>query len=99
MGKFYAFLLGILAGFGLYHVASSYHVLRAESGWHMIPKVSQSLGDTYVDIREFDPGDWAKHPEVAAAVIQSGNEALVTGAAETALDRTFEHMLPDASAE
>ena len=87
MGKIYAFLLGVAAGFGLYHLAGSYHVLRADSGLHVAPKVTLSLQDTYVDIRGFGAGDWAKHPELAAAVFQSGNEEIMHEAVAESVDK------------
>ncbi len=99
MGKIYAFLLGALAGFGLYHVASSYHVVRADSGLHLAPKLSQSLAETYVDIRHYGVDDWAKHPEVAAAVAKAGKGELVQKSATDAVTEQVEQLLPGAPKE
>ncbi|TWT77059.1 hypothetical protein Pla123a_24890 [Posidoniimonas polymericola] len=95
MGKIYAFLLGVAAGFGLYHLAGSYHVLRTDSGLHVAAKTSLTLHDTYVDIRGYGPSDWADHPEVAAAVFKSGDEELKKAAVFEAVDQ----ILPDAAAD
>ena len=76
MGKVYAFLLGVAAGFGLYHMALSYHVIRANDGLHLTPKVSQTLSNTYIDIRGMSLAEQAEHPAVLAAIAQSGDEAL-----------------------
>lgn len=76
MGKIYFFLLGVVAGFGLYHLAMSYHVIQAESGWHLVAKTSPGLSDTYVDIREFTPEDALKHASLVAAIESTDNETL-----------------------
>lgn len=95
MGKIYTFLLGVVAGFGLYHLAASYHVLRTDAGLHVTPKATLSLNDTYLDIRGFGPSDWADHPETAAAVFQSGDDALK----KAAVMETVDQLLPGASGE
>lgn len=95
MGKIYAFLLGVVAGFGLYHLAGSYHVLRAESGWRVVPKVSHTLEDTYVDVRDFGAGDWAKRPELAAAVLKSGDDELK----KDAVSESVNQLLPGRGSE
>ncbi len=76
MGKFYAFVLGIAAGAGLHHLAMSYHVVHASDGLHLTAKVSPSLKDVYVDIRQFTAADAVKHPELGAAIVASDNPLL-----------------------
>jgi len=76
MGKIYTFVLGMAAGFGMYHLALSYHVIRASDGLHLTPKVAATLTDTYIDIREFTAADHAEHPQVIAAVLNSGDAEL-----------------------
>ena len=76
MGKIYAFVLGVAAGFGLYHLSISNHVVRASDGFHVVPKVSKTLGDTYVDIRGFTLEQARQHPELGAAIAASGNATL-----------------------
>lgn len=77
MGKFYAFLLGALVGFGIYHVANGQHLVRADNGWHLIAKTSPGLGRVYIDIREFTADDWQENQALANALTQSGNQALL----------------------
>jgi hypothetical protein len=99
MGKIYAFLLGILAGFGLYHLASSYHVVRADSGLHLAPKLSQTLDETYVDIRHFGVEDWANRPQLAAAVTKAGKGEMVQKSATDAVAEGIQKLLPGAPQE
>ena len=86
MAKIYTFVLGMVAGFGLYHLAVSYHVIRASDGLHLTPKVAATLADTYIDIRNFTAADQVDHPGVVAAIVKSGNaqlqQELVGGAVE-----------------
>lgn len=76
MGKFYAFLLGVAAGFGLYHMSISYHVVRASDGLHLVSKTTPTLSDTYVDIRGFTAADAAEHLALGMAIAASDNAKL-----------------------
>lgn len=99
MGKFYSFLLGLVAGFGAYHLASSHHVIRTDSGLHTTPKVSQTLAGTYVDIRGFTPAQWAEHPALVAAIAKSGDEQLVAESADGAVNGALQQLLPATPSE
>lgn len=94
MGKFYAFLLGLIAGMAVYHLGSSYHVIQAETGLHMVPKIQQGWEDTYADVREYSPADWADHARLAAAIAASDNEPLKESALDSAVDNALESLLP-----
>ncbi|MEM6799066.1 MAG: hypothetical protein AAF589_06085 [Planctomycetota bacterium] len=76
MGKVYAFVLGIAAGCGLYHLALHNHLVRASDGFHLTPKMALSLEDTYIDIRNFTAADALEHPQLGAAIAASGNAKL-----------------------
>lgn len=93
MGKVYAFLLGLIAGFGVYHLTSWRHVVRADDGLHLLEKTEASLTDTYVDIREFNPQDWLQHPRLAAAILESDDEELKTLAIDSAVEQGLRRAL------
>ncbi len=82
MFKFFVgFLLGGICVLG----SLKYHVLHAEDGLHLVPKMGATFSETYVDVREFGPGDWSKRPAVTAAVVRSGKSHLMKGAAVDSL--------------
>lgn len=76
MGKIYTFLLGGFTGFGLCYFAMGHHVVHAEDGLHLVPKVETSLSQAYVDIRGFGPGDWQQYPKLGAAIAASDDAEL-----------------------
>lgn len=100
MGKIYSFVLGMAAGFGLYHLSLSYHVIRASDGFHLTHKTSATLADTYVDIREFTAAEALEHPQLAAAIAASDDAALqrefsgsvATNAIEQGLNQALEAL-------
>ena len=53
MRRSMTFLTGMIIGGVLLYGALSYHILRADDGFHLIPKTSDRLAATYVDIRKF----------------------------------------------
>ncbi len=49
----------------LLFVGSRYHVVRANDGFHLIPRSSARLTEPYVDIRQFTIEDWDEHQGLA----------------------------------
>jgi hypothetical protein len=90
MGRF---LLGFVIGGLTVLGALRYHVVRAEDGVHLVPKMGATLSETYVDIRNYTPQDWSNHPAVAAALVRDGKGNLVQGAAVESLWNSAEGML------
>jgi hypothetical protein len=96
MKRLMTFFFGMIAGAALLLGAQRYHVIRAEDGLHMVPKLHASLSSTYVDIRNFTVADWASHPDLASAMIADDRRELVEGAASDALQNGLDRLLnPD----
>ncbi len=82
-----AFFFGFIAG-GIFVLgALKYHVIHAEDGIHLVPKMGVTFQETYVDIRNFKPRDWAEHPNVSAAMVRAGKANLMK---ETAIESLFD---------
>jgi hypothetical protein len=93
MGRFGAFLFGVLVGAGLVFGAMKYHVVRARDGVHFIPKVTSGFRDAYVDIREFQVADWQEHRHLAMALIKADRGDLMDDAATFQLRETLDGWL------
>lgn len=96
MGRFTSFVLGLIVGGGLVYGSEHYHVLRSNDGLHLIPKLTATFSDTYVDIRDFDAGDWAEHETLAAAILRADKEHLfkeaVVGRVHDAVDGLLDEL-------
>lgn len=68
MSRFFA---GMVTGAVLLFVAMHYHIVHAQDGLHLVPKLSNDLQNVYVDIRSFTLDDWRQHKMVAAALVES----------------------------
>jgi hypothetical protein len=94
MSRISFFLAGVLVGGAAVFTSLKYHVVRAEDGVHLIPKLSSQFGETYVDIRQFDLSDWDQHPSLAAAIVQADKGHLLKDAAigrfRQSVDRVLE---------
>ncbi|HUS39211.1 MAG: hypothetical protein WBF93_16295 [Pirellulales bacterium] len=88
-GRLGAFVFGFIVGGVCLLGALKYHVVHAEDGIHLVPKLGASLKETYVDIREFTPSDWADHRRVAAAMVQADKAHLMKG---TVVDSLFDSV-------
>jgi len=92
-GRIGTFIFGAVAGGLCVLGALRYHVVKAEDGFHFVPKMSATLSETYVDVRDFGPGDWTEHPTVTAAIVRDGKSHLIKGAAVDSLFGSVENML------
>lgn len=93
MRRWGTFVIGMAVGAVVLYVALGYHLIRASDGLHVIPKVNSGLADTYVDVTQFGPADWANHVDVALALAQAGRRDLIESAATGALDRGLDRLL------
>ena len=74
------FIYGMICGAALLYAAMHYHVVRGKEGVFLVPKISNSLSDVYVDIREYRLSDWQRHKPLAAAIMQSNRSHLLEDA-------------------
>jgi hypothetical protein len=93
MKRVSSFFFGLLLGAVLTFVGLKYHVVRATNGFHLVSKTKAQLNGTYVDIRSFGFKDWEDHPDLAAALLQSGDENLRTAAANSTIDNAISDVL------
>lgn len=93
MRRIWTFLSGILAGGALIYFAMNFHLIRANDGFHLIPKVNAQLPGTYADIREFKVTDWADNAEIAAALMNANRRDLLDGALTDTFNNGLDRLL------
>jgi hypothetical protein len=81
------FLSGAAVGGSLVFGSLSYHFLRTEEGLQMVPKLSATFHETYIDVRNFGATDWARHKTIVAAIVRANKDDIF---AETEVDTTHE---------
>ncbi len=84
MRQISTFLLGVVVGGVLVFGAQRYHLVRSDSGFELVPKLTSGYAETYVDVRGFEAADWEKHKELAAAIVHAKKENLLTDSASAA---------------
>jgi len=87
------FLTGVIVGGALVYGAMHYHVIRAEDGFHFVPKVDARLAGTYADIRGFQVGDWTEHAQIAAALVKADRRDLLNQAVGDTLSDGLDQIL------
>lgn len=75
------FCLGFVIGGAAVYVSLHFHVVRADDGTHLVPKLRSTFGQSYVDVRNFGVEDWNEHRELALAVAQAGHGSMLRGVA------------------
>jgi hypothetical protein len=95
MGRFPAFLLGVVTGAAMLHVAMSFHVVRSRDGIELVGKQPARLSEAYVDIRSFGVGDWAGHPQLAASLVRANKQHLLGDSASQAIQESVQQLVPN----
>jgi len=95
MPRLFAFLMGLVAGVLLCYAASNYHVVRANDSVHFVQKLRPGYTDTYIDVRAFGVGDWAAHPDLAAALAHQNKQHVIEGAATNSIQASLNQYLPN----
>ena len=93
MSRIGIFLAGIALGAAVMFVSLKYHVVRAEDGMHMVPKLSSKFSDIYVDIRSFGISDWDDHKSLAVAIVQADKSYLLQDAAKSSFMESVDGVL------
>jgi hypothetical protein len=86
------FTLGLLIGGASVFTSLKYHIVRAEDGFHLIPKTSADFAEIYADIREFKAEDWKQHQSLATAIAQTGKKHLLAEETLEQLEQTAENV-------
>jgi hypothetical protein len=93
MGRIFTFLFGVLTGAVGLAIAMQYAVVRANDGFHFVPKVQPCLRDAYVDVRSFSADDWRQHPQLAASLVRADRTHLLSDPALTTMRDTLDRLL------
>ncbi len=93
MSRFSSFLLGVFCGAVGLIVTMNYYIVRSKDNVHLVPKVAAKLEIPYYDVRSFSIEDWQKHPSLAAAIVTSKNQSLVSSSGVEAVRGRVEGLL------
>jgi hypothetical protein len=89
---FWMFMGLVIGGAGIL-TAVNFHIVKAESGWELVPKQTLGLSETYVDIRKFSASDWVEHKQLAADMVAAEKHHLIGDAAKQSLGEEFKTWL------
>ncbi len=87
------FVLGVIVGGLVVFFAPRYHVLRTDEGVEVVPKVTSTFTDTYVDTREFGVSEWNDHKLVAAALVAADKSDILQDAGQQGVLDGIENIL------
>ena len=94
MKGFGPFLFGAFVGGGAVFAALSYHFLQTKDGLEVVPKLSPTFAEAYVDVRAFGPAYWAGRKSLAAAVLKANRGKLLGDSAVDQAAQAVQGLLP-----
>jgi hypothetical protein len=71
------FIIQFSLGAAAMFAAFSYHVVRSDDGFLLVPRHQAGIDRAYVDIRKWTVGDWVANRDVAQALIDHGRTDLI----------------------
>jgi len=92
MGRISSFLMGFVCGAVALYVGMSFHIVRADDGFHFVAKSNLNFSDSYVDIREFTVSDWREHVGLAQDIAKAEKTELLKDAAQISLQNTMDDL-------
>jgi hypothetical protein len=99
MRRLSTFIFGMVAGGILIYMALNFHLIRANDGMHLVPKVESKLAATYVDVRSFAAADWLAHKDVAMALVRAERGDLLESMAADSLANDIDRLLPPSASQ
>lgn len=75
--RLFASCILLALGAAAMFAAFSYHLVRCDEGFLFVPRHTPGLDRVYVDIRDWQVGDWVENRDLAQALIDHGRTDLV----------------------
>lgn len=77
MNRVSSFALGLIVGvLGLY-ITMHFSLVRAQDGYHVIPKIAAKVDVPYTDIRNFTLENWQRKQSLALAILKANKGHLL----------------------
>ena len=93
MGRLMSFLTGAIVGAVIMLMASKFHFVRADDGFHMVPKLTSSMSDTYADIRDYTISDWNDHRLLLGALVRAEKSHVVEDKTLSGIGQKFDNAI------
>ena len=85
MGRAGSFVAGCVVGGAAIFTSLKYHVVQTNEGFELVPKLTASFSESYVDVRKFTPSDWNEHKSLVAAIVKADKSQILG-------DSTADHL-------
>jgi hypothetical protein len=98
MNRFESFLVGLASGIAFLYLVMHFTIIRANDGFHWIPKVSAKLDVPYEDVRDFKAEHWQRRPALSMSILRAKKGYLIDERANRQIQQTTSLMMNQARA-
>ncbi len=98
MNRVESFLVGLASGVAFLYLVMHFTVVRANDGFHWIPKVSAKLDLPYEDVRDFKAEHWQRRPALSMSIVKAKKDYLIDERANRHIQQTTSRMIHQARA-
>ena len=96
MNRFESFLIGLAAGIATLYLVMHFTVVRANDGFHWIPKVSAKLDLPYEDVRDFKSEHWQRRPGLTMSILRARKGYLIDDRTQRQFQQATNQMISQA---
>lgn len=96
MNRFESFLVGLASGIALLYLLMHFTVVRANDGFHWIPKLNAKLDLPYEDVRDFKAEHWQRRPHLTMSVLRARKGYLMDQRTKLQFERTTQQVVNQA---
>ncbi|MFY8202375.1 MAG: hypothetical protein ACOVLE_16990 [Pirellula staleyi] len=77
MNQLSNFALGVAVGIAGLYLTMHFALVRAEDGFHLVPKIAAKVEIPYTDIRKFTLGNWQTNKALTLAILRAKKGYLI----------------------
>jgi len=96
MNRVESFLIGLASGVAMLYLVMHFTIVRANDGFHWIPKVSAKLDLPYEDVRDFKAEHWQRRPALSISILKAKKGYLIDERTNRQIQQTTSMMINQA---
>lgn len=93
MNRLESFLIGLASGIATLYIVMHFTVVRANDGFHWVPKLSAKLDLPYEDVRDFKAEHWQRRPALTMSILRARKGYLIDDRTKLQVQQTTQKVV------
>jgi hypothetical protein len=93
MNRIESFLIGLACGIATLYLMMHFTIVRANDGFHWIPKLNAKLDLPYEDVRDFNAEHWQRRPALTMSIVRARKSYLIDNVSRAQVQQTTQQVV------